>query len=236
VASALASIYAGFQCKPFLSKELSPTAEVVAKNFHFGKWSLGSLLGGIFMVQIIAWIVALSMGTAATAKLEAPRLVMAPLQVLLIGSSNIFTPIFARKFSQGSYNALARTIFRVSVPWVGLFLVYALIVGANSDYWLSLLFGDKYTASANLLIVWLLIYVLLGLRHLPMIAFNAIKRPEIGMWLSLAAGGLTVILVTLFLHIKNDVSAALIGRLAGDLILSVAVITGFFVIIKRRAK
>ncbi len=204
------------------------------ENWDFGRWHLGSLAGKKLSAPINNFIVASFAGPVGTAALEAPRLLMAPLQVVQIAGGSFMGPKSSHKYAREGREGLLRFSTTMTVFWGLLFLGYTLLILAAPGLWLQLLFGGKYAGSEPVVVLWGLTYLLLGLEIMPGVVLNAIRRPDLSMYLSLLSGA-ALVGTSLVLSYSLGAVGAATGRLAGEVVFLIpAVLIGYRMLSGRR--
>jgi O-antigen/teichoic acid export membrane protein len=166
-------------------------------------------------------------GPAGVALLEAPRLLVAPLQVVGASAGNLTTPRAARAFARGGRGALLHFITPVAATWTVVFAAYAAVVAAAPGFWLRLVYGGKYAGAETILVLWCATYALTGTRVVPASALRVTRNNAAVMWAAVAAGA-TVLAATAVLAAWLGVTGAAIGRLVGEITLVVLVAVAFF--------
>ena len=137
----------------------------------------------------------------------------------------VLEPRAVRLYERQGAGHLRDFLKRLLPLWSAPFLAYGLIVLAAPEYWLDLLFGEKYEGAGAIVMLWMLVYLLLGLRVMPALVLNAMKRPDVMLFVSIPVGVVTV-LSTAGLTGWAGLDWAVGGRVMGDLLALIA--TGFW--------
>ncbi len=189
----------------------------VTENWQYARWGLGSLLGEFLHVQVNLSIVAAVAGAAATATMEAPRLILAPLNILSFTCFNVLTPRAAEKYGRNGTPALVDFVKRVAPLAILPFIAYPLLIAAAPGFWLSMLYQDRYSGAGSVLLLWAASFSVAGLRVLPWIVVSVLRRPDIAMWASLSVG-LLIVALSLGLTPAFGPGGAVAARLIGDVV------------------
>jgi O-antigen/teichoic acid export membrane protein len=224
-AALFASVLGLLQCKGFLAPALVGTKKHLQETWKFGKWGLLGLAGGTATIQANTWIIGGLGGQVSVASVEAPRLILAPLQIFMFGLANVFTPRAAGVYSHDGERGLLGFLKRAMVPWIVLLVVFGSSMILFGKTILDYMFGLKYSEQFPLLILWTAIYITIGLRQVHGYGLTAIKRPDLGVRVSLVVGSLTLLL-TGVLMVQGGITLALSARLIGELI-SLAILSYF---------
>ena len=90
-------------------------------------------------------------------RLEAPRLLLAPLQLLIFGGANVLTPHASVVYQRDHMKQGLRSLFSKSaVLWVGCCVAYIVALTICPGFWMRLAYGDKFEGGAALLLCGLL--------------------------------------------------------------------------------
>ena len=213
-----------WQIRLDLTRRVPRASRELLETWQFSRWKLGNQFGTLLAGQASLWAIGGLKGTAGVGMVEAARLVFAPLQILWLGVPKVLDPRAVRLYERQGARPLRIFLKRLLPLWSAPFLTYGLVVLAAPGYWLDLLFGEKYEGARAIVTLWALVYVLLGLRVLPTLVLNALKRPDVMLFVSLPVGVLTV-LSTAGLTGWAGLDWAVGGRVMGDLLALIA--TGF---------
>ena len=214
-----------WQIRRDLTPRIPGARRDLVKTWHFPRWKLGNQFGVLLAGQASLWAIGGLKGTAGVGMVEAARLVLAPLQILGLGVPKVLEPRAVRLYERQGAGHLRDFLKRLLPLWSAPFLAYGLIVLAAPEYWLDLLFGEKYEGAGAIVLLWVLVYVLLGLRVMPALVLNALKRPDVMLFVSIPVGVVTV-LSTAGLTGWAGLDWAVGGRVMGDLLALIA--TGFW--------
>ena len=209
--------------KSFLAARSFDLRQESRKNWNLGKWLIGTQVGGLGLYQANLWVVGAIGGETAVANLDAPRLLVAPIQVLIFGSANFLTPYVSARFAQGGTKAVKSIISRIAPGWILFFLASVVVVGLFGESLLSRVFGNKYTGATTILWLWLSVYFAMALKQLPGIVLVAMRRTDIGMFIALSVGLFTMLL-TFPLMMHGGEAWAIAARLTGEIFLIIALV------------
>lgn len=204
------------------------------ENWQFGKWLLGTHVGSTAFSQLAVWIVAAWGGSIATANFEATRLVVAPAQILLFAAGNYLTPVAAKRYATGGSRVLQLFMKKLLPFWMAAFVAYLVLAVSVSSSVLVFLFGDKYASAQGTVLLWILVFFVLGLKQLPGTVLIAMRRPDVCMTITLVAGIVTVGL-TVWFTLAGGETLAVAARLIGESILFLAFLYYSIRVIRQRA-
>ena len=214
-----------WQIRRDLTRRIPGARRDLLKTWKFARWKLGNQFGVLLAGQASLWAIGGLKGTAGVGMVEAARLVFAPLQILWLGVPKVLDPRAVRLYERQGAGHLRNFLKRLLPLWSAPFLAYGLIVLAAPEYWLDLLFAEKYEGAGAIVMLWVLVYVLHGLRVMPALVLNALKRPDVMLFVSIPVGVVTV-LSTAGLTGWAGLDWAVGGRVTGDLLALIA--TGFW--------
>jgi O-antigen/teichoic acid export membrane protein len=196
-------------------------AEVARENWEFGRWVLGSRIGEGLLNHASNFVVAALAGLAGTAALEAPRLLLAPVQVVSFGWMNFMLPRGAMTLAAEGPAALVRFVDRAAAVSGAVFLAFGLAVAAAPELCLRLLYAGRYQEPL-VLRLWAASYVLLGIRVILSTTLYVMRRSDLMMVAVLACGAGSLAL-TAALSRPLGPTGAVSARLLGEAALLVAV-------------
>ncbi len=225
IVSLAGAIVGLWQIRRDLTPRIARARRDLVETWHFSRWKLGNQFGVLLAGQASLWAIGGLAGTAGVGTVAAARLVFAPLQILGLGVPKVLDPRAVRLYERQGAGHLRNFLKRLLPLWSAPFVAYGLIVLAAPEYWLGLLFGEKYEGAGAIVMLWMLAYLLLGLRVMPALALNAMKRPDVMLFVSIPVGVVTV-LSTAWLTAWAGLDWAVGGRVMGDLLALVA--TGFW--------
>lgn len=217
--SALAGSAVGlWQVRSHLGRSLAGARECLRENWRFGRWLLGSSLGNFVLIRANNFIVAGFVGVAGAAMLEAPRLLLAPLQVLAMGGNNVLVPRAAEKYEKGGRKGLLGFLVPAAVVLAVIFIGYAAVVAAAPGFWLRLFFGGRYDGAGTIVVLWAASYAVSGLHVLPRVGLVATRRPDLLMYALLGTAALLLAASTC-LSATYGLHGALVAKLGSSIIL-----------------
>jgi O-antigen/teichoic acid export membrane protein len=215
--SALVGSVMGFaQARAFFLLRVPPDLRtILVEAWEMGRYGLGSQVGQVMFILANRLAAAGAGGTVGVAELEAPRLLVAPLQIIGTSAGSLAAPRAAQVYSRGGRTALLRFLRPVAALWSGSFLAYAAVVAVAPGFWLRMFYGTKYAGTETILVFWCLSYALLGVRVLPQSALRVTRHYSETMWANLAAGGVVVV-ASVLLSVRFGVVGAASGRFLGE--------------------
>jgi len=218
-ASAIAGLAVGlWQIRPYLEYAASALRESIGDNWRLGKPGLGGLLGETFQTQGTLALVNMMTGAVGTALVEAPRLLLAPLNILHFAGVNVLTPRAAEQIAQHGKASLARQIPRMAALWLIPFVGYPVLVMLAPGLWLNLVYGGKWDHAVHMVQLWAIGQSVAGLRVFPWILVNALMRPDLYMRGSVTTGLVSLAASALFIS-QMGAKGVLLGRLVGDAVM-----------------
>ena len=213
-AAALAFLAGVAQIRSVWQRVRGGFAEVARENWDFGRWVLGSRIGEGLLNHASNFVVAALAGLAGTAAMEAPRLLLAPVQVVSFGWMNFMLPRGAITLADQGPAALVRFVHRAAAVSGAVFLAFGLAVAAAPDLYLRLLYAGRYREPL-VLRLWAASYVLLGIRVILSATLYLMRRSDLMMVAVLACGAGSLALtaaLTRPLGPTGAVSARLLGE------------------------
>jgi O-antigen/teichoic acid export membrane protein len=196
-----------------------PLRTLLSEVWGFGRYILGSRLGEGLLSHAQNFVVASFGGAAATAALEAPRLLLAPVQVAAFGAINFMLTLGAQSLALGGVAALRKQASRAGLFGGAAFAAYAAVFALWPSGWLALVYGGRYSDPV-VLWIWCASHVLLGTRVILSSVLYLMRRTELVMKAMLAAGS-SALLLSIPLSSALSVRGAALARLAGEVVLLV---------------
>jgi O-antigen/teichoic acid export membrane protein len=216
-ASAVGVVLGAGQARTLLGRPLPDIRTYLAQNWAFGRWILGSRLGETLINQANNFIIVALSGTAAAAALDAPRLLVAPLQVVSFGLFNLLVPGETQVFEREGAPGLRRYLRRHGATFVLLFGLYAGVVAAYPRGWLRLAYGGRYD-DPLILLLWTGAHLLLAVRVILSTVLYVTRRSDLVMHAMLGTGVVTVALTAVLAGSMAERGAA-VARLCGEALL-----------------
>lgn len=131
-----------------------PQWQVMRQSWQFGKWLGGAELAYWASSQAYLWLTGGMLGAAAAGMLKAAYTVFGPTRVFSFALRSLLPTWFSRTMHSGGQTALHQQLKRVYLAVVPLLGCYCLLVGLFAQPLLQLLFGDAYTGSARVLMLY----------------------------------------------------------------------------------
>jgi len=223
-ASLAATLLGVWQIRSLLTRRYREVAvEAVRKTWSLARWGLGTQAGHALMLQANRFIAAAFAGTAGVALLEAPRLLVAPLQTISQGAGNLTFPRAARHFAEGGTTGMLRFLRPVSLLWAVSFITYSAVLAVAPAFWIRLAYSGKYEGGTSILLIWCAANAVMGLRVLPSTALRVMRRLDLTMVSNLVAGG-CVVATSLMLCALMGPAGAAIAKAVGEVVLLVALL------------
>ncbi len=121
-------------------------------NWAFGKWAVRTFLLGNTTPYIMVWLLALSVGAAATGVLGACTTLIGITNILLSGVANVLTPQAAHAYASGGAGDLRRVLGRTAVFLALALGSLVLLVTLTGDRLAVFVFGAQYQGTGPILI------------------------------------------------------------------------------------
>jgi O-antigen/teichoic acid export membrane protein len=200
----------------------SELRKAMRQSWQFGKWLCASRIAESLHAQLIYWIVALAIGTAATGAYAACMSIVSFSNPLILGFFNILLPQASVALAKGGVSRLQREVIQDTLllgAAVGLFCLLVVFAGEQA---MHLVFhGPRYEGQGHTLLV-LALAVLAGALGMPAAnALATIERPYAIFFASLIAMVVTVVLVWVLI-LKWGLVGAAWGFLAGNAVRTLA--------------
>lgn len=185
--------------KDFISLKMKEALIYFKYNWRVGRWILGSNLFYNISTQVYPWLLLWFVSKEEVAVYGVLISISSLVSPFLKSLSLYLLPLFTT--SSKDYNKLRRTVGK----WIGVFAgfsVLVILVGLyGGEYLIHFFFGEKFR---NLGFIVVLPFINQGINILfqPLdIAFNAIKRTDVGFWLLIFRS--SIALVIGFILVKN---------------------------------
>lgn len=205
---------------------------IVLRSRRFTTWGVVNIFITQGYIQILYLTVAALAGAGAVGLLEGPRLVVAPLVILLTAWGAISSPPAAQRFAESGMRAMMRFYFISSVPLLGVSLLYLGFVNFFPARLFVILFGHGFANSAGNLMLWSLTMVAMIIATVAGSFFYPAHRPEFGTLGRLAAAVATISL--LYPAVRSFGSTGAIGiRMIGEAV-TMLVNIAFVIVLLRK--
>ena len=188
----------------------------MCRSWQFGKWLCATRIAESLHAQVIYWLLALAIGTAATGVYAACMSIVSFSNPIILGFFNILLPQASLALAQGGVSRLQREVFRDALLLGAAMALFCLLVLFGGEQVMRLLFhGPHYEGQGHTLLVLALAFLAAALGMPAATALATIERPHALFWASLIAMVVTVVLVW-FLMLKWGLVGAAYGLLAGN--------------------
>lgn len=159
------------------------TKSVVIDIFHFGKYSMGTLLGSNLLRSSDTFIIGLSaLGKEGVAKFNVPARLLEIVEMPLRSFAVTALPQFARQYSEGNFEALKYEFERKAGMVFYLLLPISIICFVFADY-IVLLIGGKGYADAALTLRFFASYMaILPLDKFSGVMLDTINKPNLNFY------------------------------------------------------
>ncbi|WP_375454041.1 lipopolysaccharide biosynthesis protein [uncultured Methylobacterium sp.] len=132
----------------------------VAVAWNHGRWALGgaavTALQNQGHVYLLGWL-----GSArAVGELNAARVLMMPMGLLIVGVGRTLTPAMARLAAEGRLADMSRTANRTLTGVVSVIGLYSLAMLAGEDWLIGRVLGASYAGIGPLVALWMVVLLL----------------------------------------------------------------------------
>lgn len=214
-AGAVALVVGAFQVRRLVTVRGPLRGDSVVINWRFGRWNLLSSLCAFGYQQTVYFVLAAMAGPTAVAQLEAPRLIVAPFLVLIMGWSNILGPLAARKFTVEGLDA-TRSYLNMATRAFTLTVTFAIVpIAAFSRTIIPALLGRSYASGGPVLWFWAATVIMMAASSGYGAIFYAGRRPERGTLSRVVAASLGLPIIFL-LTLLWKVEGAALARFASE--------------------
>jgi O-antigen/teichoic acid export membrane protein len=150
-----------------------------ASSWHFGKWIVAGVLLHSLAKDTFPWIVSAIHGTRAAGTLAAAFGIAFLVNPILVATTNVLGPLFARRLAEGGAAELRRVVWRCTqVAAVGS-LVYAATLMLGGAWATTMVYGAQYAESGRAA-VWLAVGIAASVVTLPIgVGLYAMHRTDI---------------------------------------------------------
>lgn len=217
VAACLAAALGWWQTRDLRSRLGQPIRAVLRESWEFGRWILGSRLGESLLSHVQNFVVGAFAGPAGVAALQAPRLLMAPLQVASFAAINYLVPRGAERLDRSGADALRRFIGRAALLFAAASLAYALVPALFPSGVMRLAYRGQYD-DPLLLRLWCATQVIAGARVVLSAALYVQRRSDLIMKAVLTSG-LGAVALSAGLTASWHAAGAAVAMLAAELCL-----------------
>jgi O-antigen/teichoic acid export membrane protein len=193
----------------------------LAEVWKIGRWGLGTnLVGYVFGQASTYWTLGL-IGTAGVAILELGRQFVLPIQVLLVGTANIWQTKLVRSAAKKPSNHFVKEVWRVTCLQTGVGTLLLVTILALISFFIPWMIPGKEQAYAgSLTVAWILsgsmICQLLG-QH-PTFSLIVLGKPEYG-FLTKVVAALFLIPVGYYMTREFGVTGAAWSRVLGEFLM-----------------
>lgn len=185
------------------------------RNWHFTSWLLGSsLLTGVSNLTFYV-LTGLVLGPASVAALRAVVVLENVPTVFLNALQNVIPQQAARHYANGGAESLKSYLVRMGFVVTTLIGLYCLVLSVAPEFWLHILYGQKY-AGYGYVLVWGALFAYVGSFEFPLgigLRTTARTRPSFVSYVT----GFTLQMVSIY---PLTAMFGLIGLLAGSVVIT----------------
>ncbi len=142
--------------------------EVTARHWMFSKWLVASALFEVIVANVYSIVAGAVLGVTALGVIRASANVLGPAQVLQQALNNLLPVQASQRYARDGKDALKTYLLRSIVMGAGTTVVFATIACATPEFWLTLLYGEKYLGYEYMVywqaIIYIVASVLVSLR------------------------------------------------------------------------
>jgi len=205
------------------------------QSWALGKWLGASQLTTFMRTYAAYWLLAWSVGTAATGVYAACTSVVAFANPLILGFSNVLAPRAALALSKGGSSGLLREVIRDTLLIGGIMTLFCAAIAVFGEDVLHILYqNDAYRGHGHVLTVLAFSAMAQALAMPPSNALASVERPQAVFWTTLLAAILTLVLVWVLIG-KHGLEGAAYGVLGGSLAASAGRWIAFLVLAPQNA-
>lgn len=190
----VAALFGCFQCRNFLTIDISSFCDVMKKNWRHGKWLLGSNLAFWTSEQSYLFITAFFLGPVGPAILRACQNVVAPTHIILQSLENLLPSTASRKLTTQGLSAFKGFLKTATKIVLGLIISYCLLVSLYPEGFLRIFYRSQYKGYGIIVILIAVQYIIMSLNMINMIALRVLHKAKAIFRSYLFAGILTVII------------------------------------------
>jgi O-antigen/teichoic acid export membrane protein len=216
VAYAVSSVAWLYLSRESFAIQVGQLRKTMRRSWLLGKWLLATRIAESLHAQAVYWLLAVAIGTAATAAYAACMSIVSLGNPIILGLFNILLPQASLALANGGVNHLQRTVIRDTLLLGAAMALFCLLVAFGGERAMHLLFhGPYYQGQGHTLLVLALALLPSALGMPAANALAAIERPYGIFWASLTAMVVTVVLAWFFM-LKWGLVGAAYGLLAGN--------------------
>lgn len=139
------------------------------------RWALPSVIISWAYANAFVFVVDFYLGRSAVAELSASRMLLIPLSLVVVGWSSVFRPRSSKLFSEGKFAAIEQLMRRSALAFLGLSVVYGIVLALVLPLLVRYLLGEKYSGLELLILCWLGFFTVTALRTIGTSAMLASK-------------------------------------------------------------
>jgi O-antigen/teichoic acid export membrane protein len=207
--------------------------KTMCRSWQFGKWLCATRIAELLDAQVIYWLMALAIGTAATGVYAACVSIVSFSNPFILGLFNILLPQASLALAKGGVSRLQREVIRDTLLLGAAMALFCLLVVFGGEQAMHLLFhGPYYEGHGHTLLVLALASLASALGMPAGNGLATIERPHAIFWASLIAMVVTVVLVW-FLMLKWGLVGAAYAVLAGNAVGALARWAAFLYLVQQ---
>jgi len=200
------------------------TRETEKELYHFGKYSMGTLVGSNLLKSADTFIIGMStlMGPEAIAMYAIPLKLTDLLGIPLRSFSMTAYPRLSRKFLQNDMEGLKRTFYSYSGLVTMAFIPVAIFCFIFAEPLIYLLGGEAYTPVMEELVAVFRIFtvytVLLPFDRFLGVLFDSINRPNLNLFKVMAMASANIVIDLIAVFVFHSLQLVALGTVAFTLV------------------
>ena len=197
------------QCRGWLKGDFSGLRRIVAENWRFGRWVLGTNMAWYASTQLYLLIAGALLGLRGPAILEASRTIMAPTQILYFSAGNVLPSLGASRLHAGGPIALRCLVGVMSVAMMVVVGMYCLAVALAPERLLDVFYRGQYAGYGGVVQLYALMYFLMNSALIFNLGIDSLARPDRNFLIMLVTAAVALVVAFPLVHSWGVYGAAL---------------------------
>jgi len=147
----------------------------IVETWKYSKWTITGLIVGIMQKHGYVFIVSALLGLEEMADLSASRLLLMPLNILIVSSGRIIISKGVGIYAEGGERNFNKYIILIISILSIIWLFYIISVYLLKDYIIQI-YGDKYSSVVKYILYWGIFFLSFLIRHTIMNSLVVCKR------------------------------------------------------------
>lgn len=162
------------------------------QNWNYGRWLLMESAVSLASTRLYIYFTALWVDLRAAGAFGAVQTLLNALNVLLLGTVNIVTPIARTRLVRDGYDEWKNWLFRVGIALSALTAALTMLLAVFAEPLLALLFRPEYAAYALLVPLLGVATILRSPNSMLAVAFRTAEKPEVGFTANATSAAVTL--------------------------------------------